>query len=193
MNRLISGENMSNLVKRAVPFILMFFVLIPSCSSQKSPPKKEEKKNNPAAVNWHKYDEGLKLAEKENKKVMTFFYTDWCGYCKKMFKYTFEDEKIKKILDKSFISIKVNGESRNKLLVNKGNITERDLASQYGVRVYPVTWFLEPDGEKLSPMVGYRTAEEFANVLNYLAGDWYKKISFDEYLKKKDELEKKGK
>lgn len=184
---------MSNAVKRVVPIIIMFFILIPSCSSQKSPPKEVKKKDNPIAINWLKFDEGLKQAKKEKKKIMAFFYTDWCGYCKRMFNYTFKDEGIKKILDKNFVSIKVNGESRDKILVDKANITERELTSQYGVRGFPTTWFLEPDGQKLSPMVGYRTAEEFADVLNYVAGEWYKKVSFDDYLKKKDELEKNNK
>ena len=189
-------------LRMVVPVVFLFFFLLsPSCSSQKTPPKKEEKKvekkaekkeekkENPEAVNWHKFDEGLKLAKERGKKIMTFFYTNWCGYCKKMLRYTFTDKKIIKILNEDFISIKVDGESRNKVLVDNKQITEKQLTAGYVASGFPTTWFFEPDGEKLSPMVGYRGAEDFADVLTYVAGDWYRRISFQDYLKKKDELE----
>jgi len=180
---------MPNVVRKVVPVVLLlFFFLSPNCSSQKSSPQKA--KDNPIAVNWLKYDDGLKLAKKENKKIMVFFYTNWCGYCRRMDRYTYKDDEVKKILAENFISVRVNGESKDKVSVDKDKITERELASKYVSRGYPTTWFLEPDGEKLSPMIGYRSAEEFATVLTYVAGEWYKEISFQDYLKKKDQLTK---
>ncbi|MDH4222380.1 MAG: thioredoxin fold domain-containing protein [candidate division Zixibacteria bacterium] len=187
---------MINVWKKAIPVVIIsFFLLSPWCSPQKSTPPKDEKKvegkGNPPVVSWLKYDEGLKLAKKENKKVMTFFYTDWCGYCKKMLSYTFTDQEVKKLLGEKFVSIKVNGESRNKISVNKKEMTEKELTSGFVASGFPTTWFFESNGDKISPMVGFMKAEDFINVLSYVAGDWYKKISFQDYLSKKNELGKK--
>jgi thioredoxin-related protein len=175
---------MPRIATRLVPYtLLLFFLFSLNIPAQKPVPTKA----NPAAINWLKYDQGLKQAEKEKKKVMVFFYTDWCGYCKKMNNYTYKDEEVKKILAKNFVSVTVNGESKNTILVDKANITERELTSRFGVRGFPTIWFLEPSAEKIFPLVGYRDAKNFADILSYIAGDWYKSLSFEEYLKKKEQ------
>ncbi|MDP3024106.1 MAG: thioredoxin family protein [candidate division Zixibacteria bacterium] len=169
--------------------VLFFFTLSLKAFSQKPAPRKD----NPATINWQRYDQGLEQAKKDGKKVMVFFYTDWCGYCKRMNALTFTDEGVKKLLADKFVTVKVNGDSRNTLQVDKASITERELAAKYAVRGYPTIWFLEPTAEKISPLVGYVQTNEFTNMLSYVGGDWYKKISYDEYLKKKDELTKEKK
>ncbi|MFH0930760.1 MAG: thioredoxin fold domain-containing protein [Candidatus Zixiibacteriota bacterium] len=178
---------MSKNVKKAVPITtLVLFLFSLNVSAQKPAPSKV----NPSIINWLKYDQGLKQAGKEKKKIMVFFYTDWCGYCKKMNNSTYKDEETKKILAKNFVSVMVNGESKNSILVDKANITEKELTSRFGVRGFPTIWFLEPNAEKISPLIGYRDAKNFADILSYIAGNWYKTLSFEEYLKKKEQLNK---
>jgi thioredoxin-related protein len=169
--------------------LLVFFALSLNIFSQKSTPPKD----SPSVINWLKYDQGLEQAKKDGKKILVFFYTDWCGYCKRMNALTFTDEGVKKLLADKFIAVKVNGESRNTVTVDKSSITERELTAKYGVRGYPTSWFLEPTGEKISPLVGYIQTVDFTNVLTYLGNDWYKTMGYEEYLKKKDELNKEKK
>ena len=168
---------------------LVFFILSLSVFSQKP----TSTKDSPSIINWQRYDQGLEQAKKNGKKVMVFFYTDWCGYCKRMNALTFTDEGVKKLLADKFITVKVNGDSRNTLQVDKASITERELAAKYAVRGYPTIWFLEPNTEKISPLVGYVQTNEFTNILSYLGNDWYKTMSYEEYLKKKDDLTKEKK
>jgi thioredoxin-related protein len=145
--------------------------------------KKPETKS--ASLVWYKYDEGLKKAKDQKKHTLVFFYTTWCGFCKKMMKYTFEDAKVKKLLDEGFISIKVDAGSSDKVMVDTSKISERELALKYRVTAYPVTWFLKPSGEKIAPMMGYVDSNSFSNVLEYIKDGAYQKMTFSEYQNQK--------
>ena len=138
----------------------------------------------PFALNWLSYNEGLTLTEKENKYVLINFYTDWCGYCKKMDKEAYSNEEVKSILNENFVIVKVNAESENKVIENGEEITERELARLYQVSGYPTNWFLESNHSRIAPLPGYVTTEQFIPVLNYIGEGWYKTISFKEYMEK---------
>ena len=45
-------------------------------------------------VKWYAYAEGLKLGKDTGKKVYLFFKAEWCTYCTKMEKETFQDPAI---------------------------------------------------------------------------------------------------
>lgn len=135
-------------------------------------------------LNWLSYNEGLALAEKENKYVLIDFYTDWCGYCKKMDEETYSNEEVKSILNENFVIVKVNAESENKIIENGEEVTERELAKLYQVTGYPTTWFLESNHSRITPLPGYITAEQFIPILNYIGEGWHKSISFKEYMEK---------
>jgi thioredoxin-related protein len=134
--------------------------------------------------NWLNYNEGLALAKKENKYILIYFYTDWCGYCKKMDKETYSKEEVKKILNENFVVVKVNAESDKKVIENGKEITESELSKLYQVSGYPTTWFLESNHSRVAPLPGCVTTEQFISVLNYIGEGWYKSISFQEYLGK---------
>jgi len=124
----------------------------------------------PLTLNWLSYTEGLALAEKENKYVLIYFYTDKCSWCKKMIDLTYSNEEVKKILSDKFVTIKVNARSENKVVENEKEISERKLA--------------ESNHSRVAPLPGYVTTEQFIPVLNYIGEGWYKNISFKEYMEK---------
>jgi len=141
-------------------------------------------KIKPLALNWLSYNEGLTLAEKGNKYVLIYFYTDGCSWCKKMLDQTYSNEEVKKILSDKFVTIKINARSENKVVESEKEISERELATLYQVSGYPTTWFLESNHSRVAPLPGYVTTEQFVPVLNYISEGWYKSISFKEYLEK---------
>ncbi len=159
-------------------------------ASEKGGKKKNPLEKKEIKLTWYKYDEGLAKAKKEKKHIMVHFYATWCGWCKRMDRYTFGNEGVRKVLNESYVAIKVNGQSGEKVKVNDREITERQLAGKYGVRAYPVTWFLKPSGERIAPRRGYAGAEEFLYILNWVKDDLYDKISFGQFVKQQQKKEK---
>ncbi|HER25255.1 MAG TPA: DUF255 domain-containing protein, partial [Candidatus Atribacteria bacterium] len=164
--------------------VIIFFFGLKSCFKVEQQKTEAVELSQPSVLNWLSYNEGLALAEKENKYILIDFYTDWCGYCKKMDKETYSKEEVKKFLNNNFVVVKVNAESDNKVIENGKEITERDLAKLYQVTGYPTTWFLESNHERIAPLPGYVTTEQFVPVLSYIGEGWYKSMSFKEYSEK---------
>lgn len=137
-------------------------------------------------LTWHRYDKALPLAKKQNRFVLIDFYTDWCGWCDVMDEKTYADPSVKALLEKSFILVKVNAESRRFVKLRGQNVTEVRLASIYRVKSYPTTWFLQPDGKAIAPVNGYVTPEKFERILRYISEGVYHKMGFEQYMNRPD-------
>jgi len=59
--------------------------------------------NAQSAIEWHTYQEGIQIAESQNKSAMIFFYSDRCPWCEKEIE-AFNDEKVIE-MSKNFIPI----------------------------------------------------------------------------------------
>ncbi|MCD6273237.1 MAG: thioredoxin fold domain-containing protein [Deltaproteobacteria bacterium] len=121
-------------------------------------------------INWLSYDEGLKLAQTENKKVFLHFWAAWCGYCTKMETTTFNDTAVSDYLNENFIPVKVNTDK------------EKTLAVKYKVRGLPDTWFLTGEGEPISDIGGYIPPGKLLPVLKYISTDSYKTQNFNKFM-----------
>jgi thioredoxin-related protein len=174
--------------------ILAFLVSLGSqhlLFSKTPPPEKTKEKSavakNDSTISWYKYDDGLAKAKKDKKHVMVHFYTNWCGWCKRMDKLTFDDEQVRNMLNEDFVPVKVNAESGDKVMVDGKEMTLRQLALTYNARAYPDTWFLKPSGERIGERKGYVEADEFQYILKWVKDDLYDKVSFPEYVKQQQE------
>ena len=64
-------------------------------------------------VNWYPWgDEAFKKAEEENKPIFLSIGYSTCHWCHVMAHESFEDEKVAELLNKNFVSIKVDREER---------------------------------------------------------------------------------
>lgn len=121
-------------------------------------------------IKWYSHDEGLVLGKIENKKLFVHFWAEWCTYCKKMEKNTFQDAAVIAYLNANFIPVKVNTSS------------ERELAAQYNIRPIPDNWFLAPNGERISNQAGYIEADMMMKILEYIHSDSYLDTSFMKFV-----------
>ncbi len=86
---------------------------------------------------------------------------------------SFTDPEIVRFLKTHFIPIRTN--------IDK----DKKTASNYYVRTLPTSWFLEPDGSKITSIPGYVNPDMFLMILKYVDSDSYKKMTLKEFLEKR--------
>jgi thioredoxin-related protein len=136
-------------------------------------------------LEWKKFELALAEAGKTNKKVLVDVYTDWCGWCKKMDASTYADKGIASYLNRNYVVVKLNAESASKLMYRGREYTEREFASEFGVRGYPSTIFLTAKGEPITIYPGFADPVKFQKVLSFIGEDHYEKMKFEEYVRGK--------
>jgi len=118
------------------------------------------------------YQEGVRAAQKENKPLYLYFYSDSCGYCKMMDKEVLGDKEIGNLLKRDFVYVRINADKAT------------DIAKLYGVRGFPSNWFLESSGARIVEAPGYIQKPLFKRVLQYVSGGHYRTMDVNAYLKK---------
>lgn len=142
-------------------------------------------------IDWQKYDDGLAQAKKEGKKVFVEFTAKWCGWCKRMHATTFKDPDVISLLNKYYVPVSVDGDSKDTLVIDGYITSERRIAREYRVTSYPTFWFLTPEADPIAPVKGYRDAPSLTDILDYLKDDSYKTVKFEDFLREKHNGDKK--
>jgi len=160
--------------KWLITFIIVALALIFSgvfLYAERSKKSEDQIKEIDGPIKWYSYDEGMALGKRQGKKIFLYFWAEWCAFCKKMERETFNKSLVASNLNKNFISIKVNSEK------------ERKTSSLYNVRGFPTSWFLTENGEIISSLPGYIPPDMFLYILKFIHSDSYKKMTFGDYLK----------
>lgn len=131
-------------------------------------------------VRWlESYDQALKLAEKEGKPVMAFFYTTWCTWCMKMTSETFTDTAVVSG-SREYVCVKIDAEK------------ERRVAYMYGISAFPATLFLDPEGRIIWHEFGFRDAGQLSSRLREVVSVYRQAIAIEPYLRNAFEMVRSG-
>lgn len=119
--------------------------------------KASELKNQ--TIPWlESHDQGLALAEKQDKPMFLVLYADWCGYSKKLLNETLKDPRVQ-LLSKEFVWVKVDSHKKE------------DLKAFYEQDGYPMMVVLSPEGEILKTIQGYKDAAFLYKSLKAFSGE----------------------
>ena len=155
-----------NMNRKSFFFLFVPLIVFTACGSDSATSSEK--------IKWYAYDEGMTAGKQEGKKVFISFYADWCTFCEKMDKETFREKEVVRFVNENFLPIRVNSDK------------EVEIARKYFVRGLPMTWFLDPNGEKISSIPGYIPPEMFMQVLNFVHSDSYKSMTFKEFVEKRE-------
>jgi thiol:disulfide interchange protein DsbD len=112
---------------------------------------KEKKEARPQldAIAWlTSYEAALRTAHDQRRPVMIDFYTDWCGWCKKLDADTYVDTQVISA-SVDFVSLKIDADQ------------ERAIAARYNITGFPTILFIDSAGKEVHRIVGYRPPQAF--------------------------------
>jgi thioredoxin-related protein len=175
---------MKNLIRNFTLFIAIAFLPGMLLAQENS-----EKKS---IIQWYSFADAYKLNKKKPKKVFVDVYTDWCGWCKKMDKETFQDPEVAKYMQKHFYCVKLNAETKDTIVVDtvkfvnknpKGRGGNNQLAVELlrGKMSYPSLVFINEQNQVLTVVPGYLNAADFTPVVHYFGENAYKDVKWEAY------------
>ncbi len=142
-------------------------------------------------VEWMSFEEAQLKIEQEPRKIFVDVFTDWCIWCKKMDKSTFQKKEIADYLNANFYPVKFDAEQKEDLVydgnlykyVKMGKKGYHEFAHTLlkGMLSYPSIVFIDEELEVIQPIEGYRGPKEFSMIISYFAGEYYKSMPWKAY------------
>lgn len=175
--------NTSSSLKTITTFLLVFLFLVMS-QAQTDP-----------EIRWMSLDEAYQKSKIEKKKIFVDLYTDWCKWCEKMEKVTFQDKKVIRYLNENFYAVKLNGEEKESITF-KGK--KYKFTRQYGKRGhhqlaelltggeigYPTIIFLDEDFKTIQAIQGFQEPKMFFAFLSYIGQNHQKEMPWSQFYHK---------
>ena len=158
------------------------------------------------SIAWQSLEEVNKVVEKnikknkvkEEKLIIVDFYTDWCGWCKKLDQVTYRDSAVVELMNKYFYAVKFDAESKDTVqFANKTygfkkagsrgtNEFAIAMATRPGGRIgYPTMTIINAFGEKVAVEGGYKDPAKMVLMLRFYGEGFYKSMDFQTFLSQK--------
>jgi thioredoxin-related protein len=142
-------------------------------------------------ITWLPLKDALAQSKASKKKILVDFFTDWCGWCKRMDKTTYEDPQVIEALNRYFLPVKFNAEREDSVnyrgvpytMKAQGIRSTHEFAIHIlsGKMGYPTTSFLGMDHDLLTNIPGYIQADEMTMILKFFGENKYLSMSYDDF------------
>lgn len=149
------------------------------------------------SIKWVSIEEAVELAKKEPRPILVDVYTDWCGYCKRMDVYTFQNKGIAKYISENFYAVKFNAESRETVTFQGETFppgegrTPHSLAAALtqGKLSFPTLVYLDANSNLITIVPGFLTPTQIEPILHFIKGEKYNTTTWEQFQKEfKSEL-----
>ena len=103
-------------------------------------------------LEFHSYDEAIKLQKKTGKVIMIDVMRTGCHYCQKMNKTVLQEKEMTRFLEKYFISVRLN-------------LDHDKLLEGMHIDFTPTFYFIDKTGKIIKRLPGSWTSEDFKFIL----------------------------
>ena len=151
-------------------------------------------------VKWMTLSDALQAQKTQPKKILIYFYADWCGPCKLMDKNTYNHPVIAEQINQNYYPVKFDAESSESFSIlgktfnnpeftsgNKKN-SMHDFTKYMNVSSVPSLVFLDEQSNTITILNGFLSAKEVEPYLSMISGNDYKKFKtrqeWDDYQRK---------
>lgn len=128
------------------------------------PPQKEIIKPEKTYIEWEVFnDQFVQESLDTRQMIFVYIYTDWCPHCTEMEKTTLKNENVIKLLNKNFLSTKINGDAHPNVV-----------KAFVGKQEYPAVAFLYPNVQQNKIMyagsvIGFIPEDIFIELLEQIS------------------------
>jgi thioredoxin-related protein len=144
-------------------------------------------------INWLTWEQATEVAKKSKKKILLDVYTEWCTWCKRMDEKTFQQPEIARYINANFYPVKFDAEQKQNLeykdrvykYIKTSNKGYHELAAELlkGRLSFPSVVFLDEDMNIIQAIPGFKSPEEFEQIVTYFAKDHYKTTPWSAFIK----------
>lgn len=141
-------------------FIAAFLAVFAYYSFNQVIPKEIE--NEP---DWQPLNIAIDQASNGEKYILVDIFEVGCQWCRKMSREVYPSPTIRAILDRDFVSVKINGNSESLITYQGREMTEKEFASIMGVTAFPFTVILDNEGNIVDRRRGYMDTQSLSRFL----------------------------
>lgn len=144
-----------------------------------------------SSVLWISFEDAVKLARKDKRKILVDVYTHWCGWCKIMEKNTYSRKKLIRYINENYYAVRFDAETSDTIQYAGKSFTyvpelhAHQLAYSLlgGNLNFPSTVFLDEDIKLLTSIQGYQDEHKMNVILHYFNENAYleAKKTFQDY------------
>ena len=141
---------------------------------------------------WVKAGQAFEMQHTLRKKILLFYTTDWCNSGKVMLRSTFRNDSVASFINRHFIPVLMQANGRDTIRAggrvylpgsSSGTIHPFLTAIAGAQPILPGMVFFDEDGNVISMTPQYAGPPAMKPVLEYIAGNYYKKMSWNDFLK----------
>jgi len=178
-------------MKRIFLFLFIMLAISPAIYAGDKKNAAAEAIEDNKEIHWLTLDEAQVKMKEAPRKLYMDVYTDWCGWCKKMDKTTFENPDVIKYMNEKFYAVKFNAEQQQdvrflgKIYSYQAEQRCNELAAQLmgGRMSYPTSIIMMENFQNPQPIPGYQDVRTIEMLLKYLGDNIYQTKKFDVYQK----------
>lgn len=113
------------------------------------------------------WDQLKATAQEQNKYIFIDCFATWCGPCKRMDKDIFSDTRVGNLVNKHFVSAKIQMDVTEKddSLVQRWYRQAKTLKEKYNINSFPTYLFFSPNGELVHVGGGFKNVNDFMGLV----------------------------
>lgn len=142
-------------------------------------------------VQWQTWEDAQARNAREPRKFIVDVYTQWCGWCRKMDRSTFDDPEISEYINKHYYAVKFDAETKTDIqfkdkgykYVRSGSTGYHELAAEltFGRMSFPTIVFLDEKLNVIQPIPGYKDPVQLDMIMRYFAEDYFKSMPWKKF------------
>jgi thioredoxin-related protein len=168
---------MKILLSRILPFLYFVPLVAPALVS--------------GQVQWLSWEDAQARNAREPRKFIVDVYTQWCGWCKKMDKSTFEQAGISAYVNEHFYPVKFDAETKTDIqfkgqtyrYVRSGSTGYHELAAEltFGKLSFPTIVYLDEKLNVIQPIPGFKDPAAMDKILRFFAEDYFRTMPWKKF------------